>query len=1642
MARLVYLLLLSVSLVSSSVAQFVSVTNSTSVPIPGAGHDYINGISETVDPANGATSVRLQVPTPPGRRLSLPFAFTYDSNGVHFLQNYYAGVPSWGASIAVFNSGGWSYSIPQLSNILLTFQNLQGSSEKPSGTASSVNPDNVEICNTTTGYTFQDPSGGRHAFYLAHLYLNTLACQDAGWYEYDTSSDPQYSANLSVSANPRIADADGTVYNFGFDASDKGELVSSVEDRNGNFITVVPNSGQTGFSITDTVGRVMTVSNFGTTGNTVSVTNASQPYAITWGTATTNYTPNAIPVAPDAQCNSLTTDSETQAVVTAITLPNGQKYQFSYDSTYGELSKIIYPWGGYVSYTWGNPQSALAVYTNANGGPNSCLYTYDKPAITDRYVSFDGVTQAQHQHFVYSTTWNGSTWTSKQTIVTTYDLIRGTSFQTTYNYGSVLGPSVPDLPASPDNQITVEKSVVYQDTNGATLRTVNKTWTNQYELGSEQTILGNNLSSQIKYGYGAGAQVTEKVEYDFGASSITRKTITNYQAFAKTPIFPSGVSIFDRPCQQILYDNTNTRVAETDYLYDGGTTVCGTAGTQSLPSAGGSSLTSHDETNYGTSSSPPRGNPTKKIQWLNTSSSPPTSYSYDETGQLLSLTDPNSNTTQYSWADQFLSTNTGSFTTTAGGPPSGTVTNGFLTKITYPVVSGVNHILKYSYGYNDGELTTSTDENSQPTTYRFNDSLDRLTETDYPDTGQTTYTYNDTVPSLTTSKLLNTSGAKVTTVDVMDGVGHTTQTQLTTDPDGTTYTATSYDGEAKVYQAWSPTRCSPPTSNCGEGTWGITTYTYDALGRTTKLGEPDGSTVSTAYDISKTDSLSRAANCSTVTDEALNQRTSCSDGLGRMSSVWEAPTSLNYETDYVYNPLDVLTSVAQRGSNPSNPRARSFQYDSLARLTNAANPESGAIAYAYDSNGNLSTKTAPLPNQPTGSSTVTTNYTYDALSRLTGKSYVGLTTAAASYFYDQTSYDGLTIANGIGRRTGMSDGSGATAWSYDSMGRLLALRGKINGIANTASYTYTPYLNGEVSNLTYFSGSQVAFTWGGADRSLTAIDPYPINFVTKATYFPAGAMAGAAFGAYNTGFVGTIISNQYNDRLQPAVLSASSPTMTVFSLSYNFNQGTQSSPKDNGSVVTIQNNRDNTRTQAFTYDSFNRIASAQTPNSSLWGDTYVIDAWGNLTNKNMISGKTGGENLQMTALTNNQLAGMTYDIAGNLMNDGGGHAFVYDAENRLISAGGISYIYDGDGNRVEKCTAGSTAGTCASGATGTLYWRSKDGETLNESDLAASVWKRFVFFNGKMVARRDSSTGNVYYFYSDHLGSMGVVTDSLGQTIENESDYYPYGGERVITSALSDEHYKFTGKERDTESSLDNFGARYLSGNFGRFLRPDPNQASGFDHMDDPQSWDGYSYSGNNPLLYTDPDGLNYRVCDVYGVCSDLSNDEYEKWRNQSRDLQVSASGQISVQNADGSSTVLGNESYYNEKDSQAIQMLGMVSATLSDPRTIGAFYGGSALLGAGFSAAGAYEGGLTLLEFGGEAGSELAPSAGQVAQAQRVLAQDGRKAVEKAIRSLERQLAEHVDKIENTAGHTSSMEREVRNFKQLIEAYKQVLGR
>jgi len=122
----------------------------------------------------------------------------------------------------------------------------------------------------------------------------------------------------------------------------------------------------------------------------------------------------------------------------------------------------------------------------------------------------------------------------------------------------------------------------------------------------------------------------------------------------------------------------------------------------------------------------------------------------------------------------------------------------------------------------------------------------------------------------------------------------------------------------------------------------------------------------------------------------------------------------------------------------------------------------------------------------------------------------------------------------------------------------------------------------------------------------------------------------------------------------------------------------------------------------------------------------------------------------------------------------------------------------------------------------------------------------------------------------DHLGSTRLITDQSGNAVSCY-DHYPFGeeieannshGDRQIVPCYNKDkgiYQRFTGKERDDESGLDYFGARYFSASLGRFTGPDVpllDQSAG-----NPQSWNLYGYVRNNPLKFTDPNG---QIC-IFG---------------------------------------------------------------------------------------------------------------------------------------------------------------------------------
>ena len=120
---------------------------------------------------------------------------------------------------------------------------------------------------------------------------------------------------------------------------------------------------------------------------------------------------------------------------------------------------------------------------------------------------------------------------------------------------------------------------------------------------------------------------------------------------------------------------------------------------------------------------------------------------------------------------------------------------------------------------------------------------------------------------------------------------------------------------------------------------------------------------------------------------------------------------------------------------------------------------------------------------------------------------------------------------------------------------------------------------------------------------------------------------------------------------------------------------------------------------------------------------------------------------------------------------------------------------------------------------------------------------------------RTVSTNGTSYYAEDMLGTTRVMLSSTG-TVGYDADFYPFGGERTPYTNTILQNYKFTSKERDSETGLDNFGARYNTSAMGRFMSPDPIVVTKR-RLTDPQRFNLYAYARNNPLRYTDPTGMD-----------------------------------------------------------------------------------------------------------------------------------------------------------------------------------------
>ena len=186
------------------------------------------------------------------------------------------------------------------------------------------------------------------------------------------------------------------------------------------------------------------------------------------------------------------------------------------------------------------------------------------------------------------------------------------------------------------------------------------------------------------------------------------------------------------------------------------------------------------------------------------------------------------------------------------------------------------------------------------------------------------------------------------------------------------------------------------------------------------------------------------------------------------------------------------------------------------------------------------------------------------------------------------------------------------------------------------------------------------------------------------------------------------------------------------------------------------------------------------------------------------------------------------------------------------------------------------------------------GEQLTEVDANNNWVHTNVYAGGKQIGTYDVQGLHIYI--DDPLGTRRVQVGDITKTVEASYQSLPFGdGFTAIPVTTSDDPTEnhFTGKERDTESGNDYFGARYYNSAVGRFMSPDWSASEDpvpYANLSNPQSLNLYAYVQNNPLYAVDSDG--HDGCTAEGMpidCGEVNSEAFTQCpNNQCTDSQGS----------------------------------------------------------------------------------------------------------------------------------------------------------
>jgi RHS repeat-associated protein len=762
-----------------------------------------------------------------------------------------------------------------------------------------------------------------------------------------------------------------------------------------------------------------------------------------------------------------------------------------------------------------------------------------------------------------------------------------------------------------------------------------------------------------------------------------------------------------------------------------------------------------------------------------------TSYVYDANQNLVTTTDNNNNTTYcyYNSTSPFRLSQVKD-------------ANGFST----------------FYGYDNSDdtyqhhLTSITDAGGRELQYYFkaNGLLDYVVDSASKTTSYAAYDAYGNCTNITRADGTKTSATYNARGDLLsstDGLNNTTyysydnrRLMLTRKDANLNTTTRTYDSNGN------PATVTDRNNN-------TTTYVYDNLGHELSAQSPATGNIFYTYDnrgwlTNVTDGL---GNVTTYGYDLTGRRTSVTNPLSITTSqtaydpagrVHVQTDGLGYETVLNYDTVGYLAS----STDPLN-HITEFFYDGTGRKSKLINKNNQPFQFGYSTTDGLPTTfTYPsgrqslitardahgLPMTLKSPSGNTTNLTYDAMSRIS--------TSADGVGGIGWTYDNEGNPTDIKETLANNNNTTDIHRVYDNLGRVTSCT---DTQLNTVGYSYDN--EGNLATITYPGGKTVTYFYDGSNR-LTTVKDWS-GRVTKYTYDSAG-------------------------RLQTVLRPNNTQQTVTFDAASRLTGSTEQLLNSNGNVTLWQ--------AAYGYDNADHLTSfAPLPAQQTQAPPAVALTY---NNDNELSTYNG---------TN-----VNYDLDGNMLSaplQGTSlGALMWDARNRLTSAGGVTYAYDAENRRIS-----STINVNGQPQTTTYVWSrgAKLDQLLEKINPDLSVTH---YIYGRGLLYEVTSVGGVdenpIYYHFDWRGDTVALSDAYGNVTARLS-YSPYG-ECTIESGTVNTPLLFNGKWGVlTESSgLLAMQARFYSPIIQRFLNEDPSGFNGGTNM--------YAYAGGDPVNLTDPFGL------------------------------------------------------------------------------------------------------------------------------------------------------------------------------------------